>query len=48
MKIQIIDYSNEQPVIESKNGVCVWDGNGEEYCIGEKTETILREYLHGL
>lgn len=33
MKIQVIDYSNEQPVLESKNGVYVWDGNGEEFRI---------------
>lgn len=33
MKIQVIDYSNEQPIIESKNGVYVWDGKGEEFRI---------------
>ena len=33
MKIQVIDYSNEQPITESKNGVYVWDGKGEEFRI---------------
>lgn len=52
MKIQLINYSNVQPVqeVEDQSGVYIWDGNGEKYriCVNQFGDLEIYSNLNGI